>query len=226
MQWYEYDVTQMFGAQGNYGGHSGIDIGTPPHTPLFFPVGGKIIDAGYYPWGGQVGLATPDGKIYAFLHTDDIYVKEGQVVKPGQIVANSGGGIGNKLLLNGKLTKAQDQSDYGNYSTGYHTHFSVFSGSTKEELNRSLGANIARLDPTNILQALRAGKPIPSGPAPGGTPPSSNDEGIGPLNLPLGEWGARAGIFLLAAIFTIFGLYLLFQTEINAAAKTAIKAIV
>jgi hypothetical protein len=223
MAWFNFPVTQPFGLpyEPQYGGHSGVDIGTPNNTPLYLPYDGKVIQAEYKPWGGQIAVLTKQGMM-VFLHTNEIDVAPGQQYHAGEVLGTSGGGVGDKLLgPGGSVMTATQQSDFGGYSTGYHTHFSVFNVTDINGINAALSGNVNRLNPENFVQSFITNKPIMTGTS----TPNSTDQGApaGPaLNLDFASGlGAKIGIFLLALVMVIFGFYLLFQKQVNQAVGTA-----
>src|SRR5205807_8040696 len=104
-------VTQAFGVNSE----RGTDYGTPYGTPLVAPYGGVVTRAGYYPWGGEVDIATavpghPEIKSETLLHLDQLFVKVGDQVPQFGKVGLSGG------QLQGGSHPAQPQ-----YSGGPHT---------------------------------------------------------------------------------------------------------
>lgn len=227
MAWYNYPVTQPFGLpyEPEYGGHSGVDLGTPNNTPLFLPVDGKVIEADYKPWGGQIAVLTSKGMM-VFLHANEIYAKAGQSYTAGQVLGTSGGGVGDKILgSNGKVVVASSQSDFSGYSTGYHTHFAVFNVSTLAGISQSLGNNVNRLNPMPIVQAFISGKQVPTtqpltSTVTGGNTTSSDSNIAG---VDLHGAGAKVGIFVVGVVMGLIGIYALFPSEINGAAKKAAK---
>jgi murein DD-endopeptidase MepM/ murein hydrolase activator NlpD len=92
--------------------HNALDIPTDQLTPVKAPMSArvlKVVDSGfgynYLQLGHSNGLSTVYGHVYSFK------VQEGDIVKQGQLIALSGGGIGTKGA--GRLT------------TGPHLHFEV-----------------------------------------------------------------------------------------------------
>lgn len=224
MAWWDFPITQPFGLpfEPQYGGHSGVDVGTPDNTPLSFPEGGRVIEADYKPWGGQIVIATGDGHVMGFLHVNSFAAKVGDTVKANQIVAYSGGGVGDRLLKNGRLQFATSQSDYAGYSTGYHTHFSVFQGKTVQDFAASLTSNVNRTDPTMYIYALKAGKPLESLASGEGNRSTANDT-AGKSLFDFSGWGQKIGIFLIAVLLVLAGFFFLFQKQAVGAIKTAAK---
>lgn len=118
MSWFNDPVTMNYGE--SYGGsvEKGVDIGTPFHTPITALYGGKVTDASYHGWGGQVGiLANVPGHgsvIEYFQHLDSIdpSISVGANILPGTVLGLSGG------QLSGGLHPNNPQ-----YSSGPHTEF-------------------------------------------------------------------------------------------------------
>lgn len=228
--WYNNPITNPFGLAGgesNLGGHSGVDIGTPNNTPLYFPVGGKVIVSDYKYFGGEVVIQASNGLQYVFLHVNNILANVGQTVQAGQVVATSGGGVGDKLLKNGVVTTATSQADFGGSSTGYHTHFSIFSGSSINDFFNSLDGNVNRVNPTATINQLNSGNLAPLA-ITATTSSSTSNSGSSPvLGLPsqaqISHFGMMIGLFILALVFCIFGFYLLFSKQVNSAVVSSVK---
>lgn len=231
MAWFNAVVTQPYGLpyEPNTGGHSGIDLGTPNNTPLYLPYNGTIIEADYKPWGGQIAVLTAQGMM-TFLHTNEIDVKPGQAYHAGEILGTSGGGVGDKVLYNGQLITATNQAQFSGYSTGYHTHFSVFNTSTLAGISAALGANVNRLNPTPFIQSFIASNPIMST-TPGTATTTDGTTTAAPVTSTVdfaslfnfSSWGQKTGVFLLALIFIGGGFYVLFSQQINEGVNTGVK---
>lgn len=119
--WYDYPVIGSNDYVLTYNGpdtdtpHPGIDIETPFHTVLTAPpdVGGTIEHASFQPWGGDVWFKPDNGNpIIDYVHLDEIQVKEGEHIGPGQQIGLSGG------QLEGGSHPITDLR----YSTGPHTY--------------------------------------------------------------------------------------------------------
>lgn len=123
MPWYGYNITQSYGKNGEYG----VDIGTPFHTPITALYAGQVRWAGRTEWscgssGGEITIVcnVPGYGVMTsyYLHVDVAYVKPGDTVTQGQVIALSGGQLsgGNWPVVNcpdkGKI-----------YSNGPHTEF-------------------------------------------------------------------------------------------------------
>lgn len=173
--WFSYPITQ---------GHppdDGIDIGTPSRTPVSMPFDCDVIDARWYVYGGQVACAVP-GTDYSeyFIHMNNIFVRPGESVRAGEVIGDSGGGVGDLLLHDGRVQPAKSQSWYEGHSNGPHSEYGIFQGQTMSEFNRGWHNPPRQLDPTPVYEALRKGS-APSWPGKGTPPPpgSSNGNGTG-----------------------------------------------
>ncbi len=77
--------------------HAGIDISAPPGTPVVTPVAGKVIRSstqldpktgrGY---GRYIDIQIPDGRVLRFAHLGNTFVREGEILQPGQLIAKVG----------------------------------------------------------------------------------------------------------------------------------------
>lgn len=98
-------VTSEFGARRGWGGrgrlHEGVDIAGPVGTPIGAPGNGVVTYTGYYHGYGQ--MITIDhgyGISTLYAHCSAVYVKEGQRVKRGMLIAavgNTGSSTGPHL---------------------------------------------------------------------------------------------------------------------------------
>jgi murein DD-endopeptidase MepM/ murein hydrolase activator NlpD len=71
--------------------HNGIDIGIPEGTPIFAPADGKVTTSNETEAGGKQLIITHDnGYKTGYSHLDYRFVVNGQRVKQGQQIANSG----------------------------------------------------------------------------------------------------------------------------------------
>ena len=89
--------------------HAGQDMAAPAGTPIYAAAGGEVVEAGLVDSTGTVTIKhVLDGKIwytsYLHMYQDGIFVKKGQQVKAGQLIAAVGS---------------------TGYSTGPHLHFEV-----------------------------------------------------------------------------------------------------
>ncbi|TVO53443.1 M23 family metallopeptidase [Denitromonas halophila] len=71
--------------------HSGQDFAAPSGTPIRASAGGKVIEAGYHrEYGNKVEIDHGNGLVTRYAHASKLYVKEGDVVTPGQKIAAVG----------------------------------------------------------------------------------------------------------------------------------------
>jgi murein DD-endopeptidase MepM/ murein hydrolase activator NlpD len=71
--------------------HSGIDFVTPVGTPIVATGDGTVIKAGLDPaYGNLIEIAHGDGFISKYAHNSKLFVKSGQTITRGQLIANSG----------------------------------------------------------------------------------------------------------------------------------------
>lgn len=169
MAWFNYPITVPHSSD------DGVDIGTPNDTPLTMPFGGKVIDASYHDYGGQVVVDVPGTGYSEYeIHLDRMFVHPGEDVQPGQVIGYSGGGVGDLVLHDGRVQPAQSQSWYHGHSSTYHTEYGLFEGDTMNQVNQGWGNPSRQLDPTGVLDALQMGHQ-PNWP--GSTPPSGSPTG-------------------------------------------------
>lgn len=145
------------------GAHDGRDIQTKSHTPLTSLLPGVVTPhTGFYPWGGEVDVLTATGVTETFAHLDAIAVKPGQAVSIGQVIGLSGG-----------------ENLPRQYSTGPHTHFSLFGGAPWD--------NTKAIDPTGLLDAFQGSGPSGPGNVAGGigNPWGANNNPLGGVGSPI-----------------------------------------
>lgn len=129
--WFLYPEVRGF-TDMSHGNHDGWDIGAPSHTPLISLTGGKVTaHTGWYPWGGEIDTKGPTGITETFAHADQINVRAGDIVLPGQTVGLSGG-----------------ENLPRQYSTGPHVHYSLFGGAPWD--------NKYAIDPSKFLTNVRS----------------------------------------------------------------------
>lgn len=189
--------------------HWAVDIATPMDTPITAMKSGKVVQADYAPWGGEVFVQPDDGSTeYYYYHFDVNEVKAGQHVNAGDLVGLSGG-----------------QNSGGNYpvstewSTGPHTHVGYFTG----YVNTPIGTRPQGPDITSTIQNLNL-QGLPSNGGSGSSSSSSSSSSGGSSDPVTTATHAltRIGIFLVALAIIGGGAYLLFQKQINAAVKKGV----
>jgi murein DD-endopeptidase MepM/ murein hydrolase activator NlpD len=83
--------------------HPGIDLATSEGTPYKAVHGGKVTQAGYMGgYGYSITIEHDDGSEAIYAHSRRLLVKKGDVVKPGQVIAevgNTGASYGTHLHL-------------------------------------------------------------------------------------------------------------------------------
>lgn len=130
--WYEDPITQAHGV----GGEQGVDFGTPYGTPLTAILGGTVqaVDCSV-PWRCEVDISTQiNGQSYieSFLHVDQ------PMVTPGESI-----GAGSEIGLSGGQLAGGVHPDSPSVSTGPHTEFDLFRGTSPWQ---------NPIDPTAIAQ--------------------------------------------------------------------------
>ena len=236
MAWYNFGITKTHPPD------DGIDIGTPSRTPLSFPFDCDVIDARWYVYGGQVACAVPGtGYSEYFIHMNNIYVRPGDEIPAGQTIGDSGGGVGDLLLHNGKVQPAKYQSWYEGHSSGPHSEYGIFQGQDMGEFNKGWHNPPRQLNPTSVYEALRAGqvpqwpgKDKPTNPPPGGQGGTGNpladallaavEQLMTDSTQALGakDWadGIRRGAFMAAAVGVVaFGGFVFLSPYLKAAAQ-------
>jgi murein DD-endopeptidase MepM/ murein hydrolase activator NlpD/GH24 family phage-related lysozyme (muramidase) len=105
-------VSSNFGQKRSYENHPGVDLPTPSGTPIKSPADGKVIDARFKEGacGGTIQVEHGGGFKSRYCHAKDIRVQVGQMVKQGDVLGLTGGGVNDK----GR-----------GRSTGPHLHFEL-----------------------------------------------------------------------------------------------------
>ena len=106
-------VSSPFGAKRSYETHPGVDISVPSGTPIKAPLDGvvKTANINYNRLcGGTIDIDYGNGFWSRFCHCKKIDVRQGDVVKRGQVVGLTGGLVG--------------ETGSGN-SQGAHLHFTL-----------------------------------------------------------------------------------------------------
>lgn len=157
-----YDDLKPAGARGTHAaGDDGEDLDTPDRTPVSFMDAGQVIDASYHVYGGQVVIHLPSGYDEYFIHLNQIDVKPGDVVMAGETIGDTGGGVGDLVLHDGKVQPAQSQSWYEGHSTGYHSEIGFFEDDSARgdmgQFNQGWGHRYRQLDPRPRILAYQHG---------------------------------------------------------------------
>lgn len=115
--------------------HKALDVRISQGTPIKAPANAYVYEVNNNGYGySTLVLAHSDRVFTVFGHVWKFHVKEGDVVKRGDIVAYSGGGIGTKGA--------------GFYTTGPHTHFEIWEdGKAKNPLGY---LDLRKLDVTHV----------------------------------------------------------------------------
>jgi murein DD-endopeptidase MepM/ murein hydrolase activator NlpD len=149
-------VTSPFGPRDNSkhpgisANHRGIDFGTPVGTALTAIAPGVVSVVGNDPdgYGSWIEVKHEDGTASRYGHLSQINVSKGQEVKPGQVVARSGGKPG---------------TAGAGSSTGPHVHFEI------------LNQKGVKIDPAPYLSGSPAGPIESATPAIPGPEPIGSD---------------------------------------------------
>ncbi len=151
--WYARKVTQGFKwTRSDQGAHSGIDLACPMNTPLTALLPGKVLFAGFKPWGGQVSIqsevAGVGAVVISYLHLSSIAVEQGNSLLAGAPVGLSG-----TPPLTGPYAYK-----YGN---GPHLHFETTAGHTPPYIGHagpSAPDGSYPISPKFLLDAAASGK--------------------------------------------------------------------
>lgn len=89
-------ITSEFGERvhpvtGQYSFHTGIDIAAETGSPIYAAFDGEVLVSDYDQWNGNYLKIVHDGDIMTvYCHCDTLHVKEGDIVKAGDIIAEVG----------------------------------------------------------------------------------------------------------------------------------------
>ena len=95
-------MTTNYGVRRYYNGkfahdyyHRGLDYAAPTGSPVVAPAGGKValvgtVSEGFRVHGNLIGIDHGQGVSSIFMHLSRIDVKEGDIVKPGQLIGTIG----------------------------------------------------------------------------------------------------------------------------------------
>ena len=143
----EATLTSAFGVRkspitGKQGWHNGVDLAAPEGTPVYAPTGGIVTKSemteGY---GNLVVLRGAGDRQYRFGQLQELKVKEGDAVSPGDV-----------LGLVGQTGRA----------TGPHLHFEVWHGEKPDDPQTEEGLILA--DSLFIMSSSGAKAPVPPAP--------------------------------------------------------------
>lgn len=126
--WFKYPILQsndyatIYKGPGTDTPHFAADVQTPQGTNITSLFGGKVTQAACRPWGGEAFVNTidptninnPNGIDFYVYHLEEVDVKSGDTIKPGDKLGVSGGTQSGKCPTQPK------------YSTGAHTHVGFF----------------------------------------------------------------------------------------------------
>lgn len=106
-----------FGGSGGEG-HAGLDLGAPKGTPIHAARDGvvsSVVDSGSSGYGYHVVIDHGDGMVTLYGHCSKVYVRSGQAVKQGDVIAavgSTGRSTGNHLhfeiRVNGKAVNPRN----------------------------------------------------------------------------------------------------------------------
>lgn len=212
MSWLNYPVTHGFYTSYDPNiadtPHFAYDIGTPFHTPITALLSGTVKQSDYAAWGGEIFIQPDDTSKpeYYIYHPDIVEVQAGQHVQAGQEIALSGGQV------SGGAHPATG------WSTGPHTHVGYFTN----WISTPIGTRPQGPDIGPLLQDIKAGK-VPSV----GTTTASPNTNVAPTTswVNAAQSGlVRIGLFILSFVFIAFGLYMIFEKQIDQTVKRGVAA--
>ena len=116
----QFPITELFNGKNE----TGIDIGTPFHTPITSLTPGVVTGTGYYGGGGVVSVESivngAPAEVY-YQHLDTISVSKGSIVGPGTQLGLSGGQLSGgshpstAQFSNGPHTEVGINAPYGSF---------------------------------------------------------------------------------------------------------------
>lgn len=97
-------INHPFGEKRSYEIHPGVDLGTPSGTQVKAPMDGEVVfvNSNGRLCGGTIDIDYKNGFWSRFCHIKRIDVKKGDIVKQGQVVGLSGGGLNDPQRGNSK----------------------------------------------------------------------------------------------------------------------------
>ena len=79
------------GKMWSKGYHSGCDFAVPTGTDVLAVADGKVANANWgQAYGVQLVQTLPDGTFFIYAHLSKTFVKPGDVIKAGEVIAKSG----------------------------------------------------------------------------------------------------------------------------------------
>ena len=118
--------------------HTGLDFPAEIGTPVHAAAGGVVLLTGFHPeYGNQIELDHGNGLVTRYAHNAKVFVKEGDLVRRGQLIAQVG--------TSGR-------------STGAHLHFEVLVDGVPQDPQKFLA-----LDATGPAPQLAGMRAIPLG---------------------------------------------------------------
>ncbi|MBU6436548.1 MAG: M23 family metallopeptidase, partial [Betaproteobacteria bacterium] len=104
--------------------HTGLDFVAEPGTPILAAAGGVVMVAEFNPsYGNMIDIDHGNGLVTRYAHASKLLVKPGDIVRPGQHIADSGS--------TGR-------------STGPHLHFEVLVDGVPQDPAKFLAAGASR----------------------------------------------------------------------------------
>lgn len=218
-QWWKLHISQDFNGESEKGadynfGYMGAPVGSITAGKVVYVGDGGVPGSAI---GQIVQVLTPDGSLVHYQHLKAAKVHTGQTVGTGDIVGLGGGCPDGAYWPDPNNTGCRwtDQ-----YSTGEHIEVRY-----SPSYNPSGGVWSQNwISPAAIFTSIAAGQAGAATNSPVSSGSASSSASGSPLNF--SGWGSKIGIFLLALVLFVFGFYLVFQKQVNSAAKTAVKAAV
>lgn len=199
--WYTYPVTLHWHEKFGNELERGNDLGMPVGVPVYAWIGGTVLtrsnndhavgqqpppapnpnpngafaETGYNHWGGEVDWYQPgQDYVHYVMHLDQLAVKPGDVVRPGDLLGFSGGeNTTDPNEINGQgVVQGYTPTHSADPNTSDAPHIEIGDYKTHD-----YGSTI---DPKPILDALRAGNGPSNNP-----PPSCGPMPLDPVQFPL-----------------------------------------
>lgn len=178
--------------------------------------------------GQIVQVLSDDGSLLHYQHLKDSSVYKGQRVEVGTVVGTEGGCPVGAYIPGGACSRFDQYSTGPHIEVRYSPSYVASKGVWNQQWTPPLSyfARVGNSDAGAPSVLLTTGS---------GTSSDSNATPTNPfvgLGKTVSVWAEKSGIFILGAVFVIFGVYMLFGDQIKAAAssaegavgKTAVKA--